>query len=259
MASEQKQTPEIASALQASEKAPKCSISEAQEIVAAMADSKMRMNRFKGDIRDLPYDKLIKLMKGEIEELKSAIAGDNLAHVVEEAADCYNYLLAITSRAIDDYRNRNVEIWAPVPNYERYEVSNKGNARGPNGPLSPYTNGNGYKYLDVFGINGTKKSAKMHRLVAEAFIPNPDRLPQVNHIDEDKANNNVSNLEWCTCQQNIEHTFAKTYVFISPDGVETTIHNLTKFCEKNGLQRPNMLKVYKGQRKHCKGWTRYEA
>lgn len=53
--------------------------------------------------------------------------------------------------------------------------------------------------------NGNKKEFRLHRLIAETFIPNPENLPQVNHIDEDKTNNTVDNLEWCTSSQNSNH------------------------------------------------------
>lgn len=53
--------------------------------------------------------------------------------------------------------------------------------------------------------DGNKKSENIHRLVALAFIDNPDNLPQVNHKDEDKLNNNINNLEWVTIQQNANH------------------------------------------------------
>lgn len=62
-----------------------------------------------------------------------------------------------------------------------------------------------YKYVWVVK-EGNKYNRYVHRLVAMAFIPNPDNLPQVNHIDGDKMNNHYSNLEWCNNSYNIKHT-----------------------------------------------------
>lgn len=55
---------------------------------------------------------------------------------------------------------------------------------------------------------GKQKRALVHRLVAQAFIPNPDNKPEINHKDGDKSNNHVSNLEWCTRQENCQHYHA---------------------------------------------------
>ena len=67
--------------------------------------------------------------------------------------------------------------------------------------------GNGYLQVALIR-DGKAKPTKIHRLVAEAFIPNPYLLPQVNHIDGNKLNNNVENLEWCDGYHNIRHAYA---------------------------------------------------
>ena len=95
-----------------------------------------------------------------------------------------------------------MEIWKKIDGYENYSVSNMGRVRNDTTDkiLSPGKDGGGY-YQVFIG----RKSRKVHRLVAIAFIPNPDNLPQVNHINEDKTDNRADNLEWCTAAYNINH------------------------------------------------------
>lgn len=103
------------------------------------------------------------------------------------------------------------EKWLPVVGYEGlYEVSNYGNVkrlpiiqttakgvkRRLKGHLVPIYKKARYLYCDLTS-NRTTKHHRVHRLVAEAFIPNPKKLPEVNHKDENKENNHVNNLEWC--------------------------------------------------------------
>jgi hypothetical protein len=123
------------------------------------------------------------------------------------------------------------EIWKPIKDYEGlYEVSNYGRVRSvdhveyiphPRNPLYIQKrkiygrikklrhHKAGYWITDLYKENiGTTKT--VHRLVAEAFIPNPQNKPEVNHIDENKENSRVENLEWCSRVENVRHGTALT-------------------------------------------------
>lgn len=71
-------------------------------------------------------------------------------------------------------------------------------------PIYEYVNPKGYHFVRLV-IEGKKKTVLKHRVIANKFLPNPLRLPEVNHIDGDKSNNAVSNLEWCSRKHNVEH------------------------------------------------------
>lgn len=102
-----------------------------------------------------------------------------------------------------------IEEFRDVPGYEgTYEVSNWGRVRRNGKILKPCKNRKGYLLVSLFK-NGTKKNARLHRLVASVFIPNPQNLPQINHKDEDKTNNAVNNLEWCDSKYNNNYSLSK--------------------------------------------------
>ena len=112
----------------------------------------------------------------------------------------------------------------------------------------------GYPKVNLTNSTGERKTYSVHRLVAMAFLPNLKEFPEVNHIDEDKLNNNLDNLEWCTCQYNAEYTNAKTYKLLSPTGEALTIFNLKKFSDKHGLDKSAIYKVVSGKRNSHKGY-----
>ena len=104
------------------------------------------------------------------------------------------------------------EVWKPVYGFERlYEVSNKGNVKSLyryKKRLVPFKQKNGYLSITIYK-DGKEYFKLVHRLVALSFIPNPSNKKQVNHIDENKTNNCVDNLEWMTPKENMNYGTAR--------------------------------------------------
>lgn len=95
----------------------------------------------------------------------------------------------------------------PIPGYEKsYFVSKEGQiwSEKSHRILKPVRANNGYAHIELFSHN-RGKIFLVHRIVAKVFVPNPENKPQVNHIDENKMNNAVSNLEWVTAKENMAH------------------------------------------------------
>lgn len=116
-----------------------------------------------------------------------------------------------------------------------YAVDSDGNvysliqdAHRRKGMLKPYQNGIGYWKVNLYDLQGKCKKKYIHRLVAEAFIPNPEGLKEVNHIDCNKQNCSASNLEWCSRRQNLEHSY---------------VNGLKRTCENHGCAKLNWQAV----------------
>lgn len=143
-----------------------------------------------------------------------------------------------------------MEVWKDIKDYERlYQINNEGEVKALEKTI---WNGQGYLhfpekirklnpdkdgYLNITLSNkGEVKTFKIHRLVAEAFIPNPDNLPEVNHKDGNKTNNNVDNLEWCTRKENQKHAFR--IGLINQNGERNHMYG------KLGADNPNSIPIY---------------
>lgn len=108
----------------------------------------------------------------------------------------------------------------------------------------------GYKYVTLCR-GGVLKKISVHRLIALVFLPNPHNKPCINHIDNNRANNNLKNLEWCTPQENSNHAKKQGRIF-SPKGdehfkskiKESEIPNIRKMIN-DGIKVTQIAKIYK--------------
>ena len=154
--------------------------------------------------------------------------------------------------------NNDNEEWKPVVGYEGlYEISSHGNVRSLDRVIritnhkylskiihigkerKKVLDAKGYYYIIVHN-SGKRKGYKIHRMVADAFIPNPFKKPHVNHIDGNPINNCLSNLEWCTPLENVRHS---RYVLNRKTFVRGDIHYCAKLKEKD-INNIIKLRVY---------------
>lgn len=180
------------------------------------------------------------------------------------------------------------EVWKDIEGYEGlYQVSNKGRVKrlervtaDKNGRKyhkkekilkGRLNRSGGYLRVNLHDNKGRRNHLAVHRLVAKAFIPNPEDKPQVNHKDEVKTNNCVENLEWMTNKENINYgtrnermtkalrnhvAFSKTVVQYSKAGELIEVYPSINEVERQlGFAHSNIIKVIQGKRKTCGGFV----
>ena len=184
-----------------------------------------------------------------------------------------------------------IEHWKPIKGYEGlYDVSDLGNVRSlphsvlvtrngstylspyPGKVLKPVRRQHGYLGVMLYGKGGHEKRGfktfSIHRLVAEAFIPNPDNLLEVNHLDEDKQNNRADNLEWTTRKGNIRYgtaiqrmadkrrngVYSRRIAQYTMDGI--FVREFPSFAEatRNGYSQGNIHKCIHGKYRQAYGY-----
>lgn len=149
-----------------------------------------------------------------------------------------------------------------LPFDDKYAVSEKGNVINVRSGRTLHTvMQNGYVRVQL-SINGVRRNYPVHRLVARAFIPNPENKPYVNHKDGNKQNNCVENLEWVTARENDNHARAtglkeqcKPIKAVSVDDKDTmTFESLSECARYFGTNTGSIHRVLSGKRSKHKGF-----
>ena len=162
-----------------------------------------------------------------------------------------------------------MEIWKDIEGYKGYQVSNLGrikslNYRGTGKEAILFQTQNKSGYMQTMLCkDGKQKACRVHRLVAQAFVPNYGNLPEVNHIDENKQNNTADNLEWCDRIYNVRYgtgiqraraQLAKPVEQLTLDGEVVGRWESTREAERNGFNSSAICAVCKGKKHSYKGF-----
>lgn len=149
-----------------------------------------------------------------------------------------------------------MEEWRKIEGYDNYEVSNYGRVRSLDYNRTGETRirkpeiENGYERIGLHNEDGIKFYC-VHRLVAKAFIPNPDNLPQVNHKNEIRDDNRVENLEWCDHQYNIDYSKSKPVLQYSLDGnFIQEFKSVSEASRQTGISHGNITSCCNGKVYH---------
>lgn len=165
-------------------------------------------------------------------------------------------------------------IWKDVNGYEglykvnQYgdvmSIARRGNRYGTH-IMKPQNDGHGYRQLTICK-DGKQKSVKVHRLVAEAFVPNPNNYTEVNHIDENRWNCNASNLEWCSRDYNVKYgsrtqkTARNVEMYSDSGEFIRSFKSIREACRINHFKNPgNISNVLKGNATFAYGYRWKEA
>lgn len=156
------------------------------------------------------------------------------------------------------------EQWKVITGYDNYEVSTEGNVRNVKTGriLKSRDNDGGYLFVSLYK-NGKGKNFKVHRLVANAFIPNPNNYDTVDHINHNRHDNRVENLRWLPLKENQSdggkvtgQKYTKKVKCINQKTKEVKIFDsITQASKILGLSQGNIVEVCKGKRKSCGGYT----
>ena len=169
----------------------------------------------------------------------------------------------LDSGEITEEEEMNNETWRPILETNGdYEVSNLGNVRNVNTGNVRATRflPNGYAYI-TYHINGRRYHRYIHRLVAEAFCDRPNGCNVVNHLDNNKKNNNASNLEWTTSFGNIHHAMKQKRCYLNAipvigykDGKRFEFLSANDAMKKTGCDNSSISKCCKGIYQTSKGY-----
>ena len=152
--------------------------------------------------------------------------------------------------------------WRVCKEFPMYEVSDQGGIRHINGKPRKVRTVAGYSYVCI-RKDGKTRNVRLHRLIASAFIPNPDNKPHINHKDGDKANNCVDNLEWCTPSENEQHKVMTLGIKQTPPIIQKAVvcietkrkfSSIKEAAEQMGISRKHIGEAASGRRKTACGY-----